>query len=754
MTENANKWSRENPWMGLGTYSEGQRLFGRDKETAALTDIILNHTAIVVYGKSGIGKSSLLKAGVFPLLRQQLFVPIYLRLAHNTDIPYTQQIENAISENIILQDLLPNDIPDLGLWDFMHRKRFCDTQGNAVTPVIVLDQFEEIFTLTQVQHKADIQAFFTELADVLNNVKPDKVIQAELSYAQSVSKPSKGSVSKGFTLQPLSKSVLKYEKSPSFRFVISLRDDSLYLLERNSAKIPALKANRYNLNALDEENTMEVIMKPFPGLFSETEGKEILDGLAYYEYEDYRVVDPAMLSLFLFSYYKEQGKVSYTDIFEHYYQDCTKDLSESSIIYIEDHLLTDRGNRNQIPLNDLIAMGISASEMDLLLQRKILKTEKRKGVDYVEYSHDRLCEQALKHREERKMKEQTKKLRKKMLFFSFIGLLILGIMSIFVWQHRQMNISNEQRLITLIENDSINRLNKSLRVSDSLNKELNKSLSNKKDSISRLYDSLNIQVQVIEHQKESLKNQLSKNIRLGDEKQKLLTRYEKRNEELEQTLKDLELAQKNIKAQEKVLGERFDDELFQEANYDISINAIYNLCLNIYDAIESGDYHMLDDANKKLKKMNTSYFSSLRSITENPSLDGHFIFNGEYIDSLIAGNTHYNAQLFEYRSALRNSNTSTLFTRNSCVEANNTAKFQFRSRGHQELAVVTEPGGLVTLRVHDTTNDVWYNDTKNVKKGQPSRILIFDLPTNKHCVLELEVINKSNKDISFVVISN
>jgi len=69
--------------------------------------------------------------------------------------------------------------------------------------------------------------------------------------------------------------------------VFSLRDDNLYLLERSCAKIPALKTNRYNLRALDEESALDVITKPSPGLFTDKEAREILEGLAYYEYDDY-----------------------------------------------------------------------------------------------------------------------------------------------------------------------------------------------------------------------------------------------------------------------------------------------------------------------------------------------------------------------------------------------------------------------------------------------------------------------------------
>lgn len=68
-----------------------------------------------------------------------------------------------------------------------------------------------------------------------------------------------------------------------------------------------------------------------------------------------------------------------------------------------------------------------------------------------------------------------------------------------------------------------------------------------------------------------------------------------------------------------------------------------------------------------------------------------------------------------------------------------------------------EAGGLVTMRIHVTNSaglNKRFDDTRDVKKGQPHRQTSFELPTDKKNTVELEVINCSKKDISFVVISN
>lgn len=188
------------------------------------------------------------------------------------------------------------------------------------------------------------------------------------------------------------------------------------------------------------------------------------------------------------------------------------------------------------------------------------------------------------------------------------------------------------------------------------------------------------------------------------------------------------------------------------------VQSTYDACLSLQAAINTGSNSELRAANKLLKENNPQDFKSLRLVDEDqPSLDGHFVFDHEFVDSLVENRAAYRfAQRYAERAEERStsSNTGDVFTKTCMVKGTSSTKFTFTSRGHQELAFVTEPGGAITIRVHDKTHDTWYNDTKAVKKGQSSRALVFDLPTDKRSSLEVEVINTSKKDVSFVVISN
>ena len=79
---------RENPWPGLASFTEDARafFFGREKETDELVRLVRRNTLTVLFGQSGLGKSSLLQAGAFPLLREADYLPLYLRLDHGIDV--------------------------------------------------------------------------------------------------------------------------------------------------------------------------------------------------------------------------------------------------------------------------------------------------------------------------------------------------------------------------------------------------------------------------------------------------------------------------------------------------------------------------------------------------------------------------------------------------------------------------------------------------------------------------------------------
>ena len=113
---------------------------------------MLDAPVTVLYGRSGLGKTSLLRAGLFPLLRERDFLPIYVRFELRPGaaplVSPAPRIRPRLDSTPSLPDaMLPSD--EESLWEYLHRADFelWSARNYPLTPVIVLDQFEELFTL-------------------------------------------------------------------------------------------------------------------------------------------------------------------------------------------------------------------------------------------------------------------------------------------------------------------------------------------------------------------------------------------------------------------------------------------------------------------------------------------------------------------------------------------------------------------------------------------------------------------------------
>ena len=88
-----------NPWQGLDAYTEQDqcRFFGRTTEAAELTRMIGRAPLTLLLGRSGMGKTSLLRAAVSPLLRKEKYLPVWVRIMYSPNAaPPSLQIRNAL----------------------------------------------------------------------------------------------------------------------------------------------------------------------------------------------------------------------------------------------------------------------------------------------------------------------------------------------------------------------------------------------------------------------------------------------------------------------------------------------------------------------------------------------------------------------------------------------------------------------------------------------------------------------------------
>ena len=71
-----------NPWLGLASFTEETRayFYGREEEVAELARRVQRKLLTVLFGQSGLGKTSILRAGLVPKLRAQGYCPVYVRI--------------------------------------------------------------------------------------------------------------------------------------------------------------------------------------------------------------------------------------------------------------------------------------------------------------------------------------------------------------------------------------------------------------------------------------------------------------------------------------------------------------------------------------------------------------------------------------------------------------------------------------------------------------------------------------------------
>ena len=121
---------------------------GRSKEIQQLLHLILAENLVVLFAKSGVGKSSLLNAGVFQPLREKNYFPIRIRM-NDPEIPFIEVIDDeakTIAKDYKI-DAASGDKESL--WQYFKTAEFWSEKDELLTPVLVFDQFEEIFTLAE-----------------------------------------------------------------------------------------------------------------------------------------------------------------------------------------------------------------------------------------------------------------------------------------------------------------------------------------------------------------------------------------------------------------------------------------------------------------------------------------------------------------------------------------------------------------------------------------------------------------------------
>ena len=419
-------------FLGLRPYTEANSnsFFGRDKEIDATTTLIQLNTLTIVFGRSGTGKTSLLNAGVFPKLRKNYCLPFRIRLEFDQNSPdLVTQVKNVLKKKIDEYGFNVQTYPGKEtLWEYFHKELL----WVSITPILVFDQFEEIFTLAKSDPRwaNQMPEFWEELSDLIENNIPKKLEYQFLNHREQIA--------------------YNY-KTQRTKIVFAFREEYLPEFETITSKIPSLKYSRFRLLPMNGNQAYEVITKTWKENINPSEARQIV---SYFTNEqapdnyDLITVEPSLLSQVCAYIDRERidsggGKVS-AELLNRYpkeailrsiYEEAVteannslnrKDNDNRNVIkeFVEDRLITSEGYRTKYHLgagDEILWPGINVLSAKYFV---------REDDNVVELTHDVVTPLIKADREKRRkeiaLANARKKARKRMLVILLATILVAG----------------------------------------------------------------------------------------------------------------------------------------------------------------------------------------------------------------------------------------------------------------------------------------------------------------------------------------
>jgi hypothetical protein len=221
------------PYPGPRPYARGEHdvFFARARETAEMCDLAVSFDVVVIYARSGAGKTSLLQAGLGPRLDAQGTKVLFARVGSdggNDDrIPNVfvhnalctlRQTEDTLATPEILESLREASL-EIGL-----QRLVPGLQGKGLPTgkpqetLVIFDQCEELFTTNQSRWRHR-EAFVKQTVDALRSID-------------------------------------------HLHVVISIRADFLAELDPYARLLSRIDQTRYRLERLREASAVEAVVKP------------------------------------------------------------------------------------------------------------------------------------------------------------------------------------------------------------------------------------------------------------------------------------------------------------------------------------------------------------------------------------------------------------------------------------------------------------------------------------------------------------
>lgn len=413
----------EQKYLGIMPYDENDdvEFTGRSEETWALYDRIVRNEYTVYYAASGEGKSSLIRAGLLPILRRRNYFPVYI-VFEDKELENISSINDVIDSRIKIEVGKHDVSYEQSVWSKSHfgveqseklknnlwwkLRNYCfKHEDTELKPLFIFDQFEEVFTKANYEWT---DHFFAWLEELSTDYLPDSL--RELINSWDIDMPTQ----------------------KNFKALFSFRTEYLGDLDYWCVQkhfLPSLQENRICLKPLTPKGAREVVNLNESSLGRYAE--RIIQGCAEYQADVNNENQPCVYALILSVVCKTLSELSdkkremhllelaenqdgcINKILLRFYKSKLKDVGldyakdEKIIEKIENALVDENGKRRRRDTNEDSMIPIKRW-IECLCDKEngLIKVIGKKDNDgeeihTVEFPHDRLCRAIDSSRKER-----------------------------------------------------------------------------------------------------------------------------------------------------------------------------------------------------------------------------------------------------------------------------------------------------------------------------------------------------------------
>ena len=371
---------RNNPFVGPRAIRTGESLYGRERETGQLTNLLIAERIVLLYSPSGAGKTSLIQAALIPRLqkRKMHLLPIVrVNLAPPAEFikqdgfnRYIYSLLTSLEEATPAEKRIPDsELATLSLAEYLDRIP-------APTCVLIFDQFEEILTVNPTDRE-DKLVFFAQLGEAL--------------------------------------------QAPHRWVLIAMREDYIAALDPYLLPIPTRLKNTFRLDLLDKDAARQIMQKTAAEEdvdFTSEAADQLIENLCRvqiqrpdgtFNEQPGQYVEPVQLQVVCYNLWekldpddhdinaeeiKEIGDVD-KSLAEYYAAQVATIATQGAVKerfireWIDTHLITKSGIRNQVLMSPNETEGLSNDVIRSLGLAHLIRREQR-GRTWFELAHDRL----------------------------------------------------------------------------------------------------------------------------------------------------------------------------------------------------------------------------------------------------------------------------------------------------------------------------------------------------------------------------